>query len=480
MVKKVIKIYNNLNIGVKASFWFTFCNFFQKGISMLSIPIFTRLMNTEQYGMYSVYQSWYSILTIIVTLNLFAGVYNRGLVKYEDDRNGFTSSMLGLSFLATLVFFIVYLLKINFWTKVFELNSIYMITMFCEMLFVPAYLYWSARQRFEYKYITLVIVTIIVSLISPIIGIIAVKMSDNKAVARVLSYAVVQICVGIVFFIYIISKGKKIYVKDYWTYALGFNLPLIPHYLSQIVLNQADRIMISRIIGTNEAAIYSVAYNISLIMSLLTNAINLAFVPSLFNSLKSKKYENVKKNSTYIVLIAAGLTFVAILLGPELIKIFAPVEYYDAIWIIPPVSMSVYFIAVYGLFVNIEFYYEKTSYAMYVSVTGALINILLNWLFITKYGYMAAGYTTVFCYILFTIGHYLMYKYLNKRYLNKVDIVNTKIIFLISVSLIILMFLGIVLYNFLWLRYFLIMVLIIIGVINRNKILNVVKLVMSK
>ena len=238
--------------------------------------------------------------------------------------------------------------------------------------------------------------------------------------------------------------------------------------------------MISRIIGTNEAAIYSVAYNISLIMSLLTNAINLAFVPSLFNSLKSKKYENVKKNSTYIVLIAAGLTFVAILLGPELIKIFAPVEYYDAIWIIPPVSMSVYFIAVYGLFVNIEFYYEKTSYAMYVSVTGALINILLNWLFITKYGYMAAGYTTVFCYILFTIGHYLMYKYLNKRYLNKVDIVNTKIIFLISVSLIILMFLGIVLYNFLWLRYFLIMVLIIIGVINRNKILNVVKLVMSK
>ena len=105
MVKKVIKIYNNLNIGVKASFWFTFCNFFQKGISMLSIPIFTRLMNTEQYGMYSVYQSWYSILTIIVTLNLFAGVYNRGLVKYEDDRNGFTSSMLGLSFLATLVFF---------------------------------------------------------------------------------------------------------------------------------------------------------------------------------------------------------------------------------------------------------------------------------------------------------------------------------------------------------------------------------------
>lgn len=94
---------------------------------MLSVPIFTRLMTTDEYGVYSVYQSWYQILTVIVTLNLFAGVYNKGLVKYEDDKDRFTSSMQGLSTLTTIVFFFIYLIAIDFWTKIFELTPIYML-----------------------------------------------------------------------------------------------------------------------------------------------------------------------------------------------------------------------------------------------------------------------------------------------------------------------------------------------------------------
>ena len=293
----------------------------------------------------------------------------------------------------TILFFYIYLIAIDFWTKVFELTPIYMLSMFMELLLVPAYSYWSARQRFEYRYKGLVLVTVIMSLSSPIIGIAAVLSSNNKAFARVVSYAAVQACIGMIFFIYNIYKGKKIYIKEYWGYALAFNLPLIPHYLSQIVLNQADRIMISRIVGVSAAAIYSVAYNISLIMSLFTNAINSTFVPSLYNSLKKKEYDNIKKNSSYVVIIAAVLTALAMLFGPELIAIFAPTEYQAAVWIIPPVSMSVYFIAVYALFVNIEFYFEKTKYVMYVSVLGAALNVFLNWVFITKYGYIAAGYT---------------------------------------------------------------------------------------
>lgn len=480
VVDKLLNTYRNIGLGVKVSIWFTFCNFFQKGISMLSVPIFTRLMTTDEYGVYSVYQSWYQILTVIVTLNLFAGVYNKGLVKYEDDKDRFTSSMQGLSTFTTIVFFFIYLIAIDFWTKIFELTPIYMLSMFMELMFVPAYSYWSARQRFEYRYKGLVLVTVIMSLSSPIVGIIAVLGSNNKAFARVAAYAAVQACIGIIFFIYNNYKGKKVYVREYWKYALAFNLPLIPHYLSQIVLNQADRIMISRIVGVGAAAIYSVAYNISLIMSLFTNAINSTFVPSLYNSLKKNEYDNIKKNSSYVVMIAAVLTSLAMLFGPELIAIFAPAEYQAAVWIIPPVAMSVYFIAVYSLFVNIEFYFEKTKYVMYVSVLGAALNVLLNWIFITKYGYIAAGYTTVFCYLLFSAGHYLLNKYLSKKYLAGITIIDSKLIGTVTVALMIVMGAVLALYRVTVVRYGVILAIGLLAMVKKNKIVGILKTVLNK
>ena len=79
-------------------------------------------------------------------------------------------------------------------------------------------------------------------------------------------------------------------------------------------------------------------------------------------------------------MIVAVLTIVAMLFGPELIKIFATEEYYQAIWIIPPVAMSVFFNSIYSVFVNIEFYYEKTKYVMYVTVVLAGLNIVLNYI----------------------------------------------------------------------------------------------------
>ena len=54
--------YQSLSQPVKASLWFTVCNAVQKGISLVSTPIFTRMLTPEQYGVYTVYQSWYAII----------------------------------------------------------------------------------------------------------------------------------------------------------------------------------------------------------------------------------------------------------------------------------------------------------------------------------------------------------------------------------------------------------------------------------
>ena len=95
-VKTFYEGYLKMPDPAKASFWFMICTILQKGISMITMPIFTRIMSSEHYGIVSVYNAWYGILAIFATLNLSAGVFNKGMIKYEDDKANYMSSMLGL------------------------------------------------------------------------------------------------------------------------------------------------------------------------------------------------------------------------------------------------------------------------------------------------------------------------------------------------------------------------------------------------
>lgn len=472
--------YFSLQVGVRAALWFTICNLIQRSVAMITLPIFTRMLTTEQYGVFTVYQSWYNIVSIIVTLNLAGSVINNGMVKYADNRDKFISSMQGLSITVTAIFFIVYLCAMDFFNNLFNLSSIFVLTMFVQLLFEPAYLMWAQKQRYEYKYKNLLISTSVIAFFSPILGVIAVVSTDYKAEARTISFALVQICIGILFFIFQAIKGKSFFNKEIWKFALTFNLPLIPHYLSQIVLGQSDRIMIERMIGKPEAAMYGLVYNLATVITILLNAINSSFVPSLYQSIEDKKYKNIKSTSSFLFLFMTVLVCVFMLFGPELIFIFLAPEYSEAKWIFPPVAASIYFTFIYVIIINIEFYYEKTKYVMTVSVLGAILNIVLNLIFIKRFGYIAAGYTTVACYALFAVGHFALYKFIIKKKGIKEQLFDGKIIALLGLGIIGFNLISILLYNYDIVRYILIGVIGIVCLINYKKIIGLIKKALGK
>ena len=468
---KILSLYKNMSAPSKASIWFIICNVLQKAIALLATPIFTRLLTTEQYCVYSVYQSWYAIITIFATLNLYAGVYNNGMTKYPDDRPKLTSSLQSLSSVVTLCLFVVYLFNMDFWNNLFKLSTVFVLAMFVEVLFVPAFMFWSVGQRYDYKYKGIVVATLFMAVGSPIIGVLAVLSTDYKAEAYVLSFVFVQVIVGLFFYIYNLAKGKKVFDKKYWKFALVFSLPLIPHYLSMTLLNQADRIMISRYVGDSEAAIYSIAYTIATMMGFVTNAINNSFIPYTYKSIKEANYDGIRKNSNFLLILVGALCVIAMAFGPELVKIFATEEYYDAIWVMPPVAASVYFMFLYPLFANVEFYFEKTKFVMIASCVGALLNIVLNAIFIPIFGYYAAGYTTLVCYIVFSFAHYAFYKIIIKKELsNKNKFYDMGLIIGIS-SVVLLAMVGMTLtYKHIIIRYMVVLGLLLIGIFKRKRI----------
>lgn len=453
MSNKLLDKYKKIPEPVKASLWFTLCNVIQKGIAFLSMPIFTRIMTTAEYGEYTNYQAWYQIVSVFATLNLYYGVFNNGMTKYPDDRKRFTSGMTGLTTVLTVGLFAVYQIAPSYWNRMMDLSPLYVYAMFIELLFVPAFNFWAAKERYDYKYRKIVVVTMIIAFGSPALGVLTVMNTTYKAEARVLSYVFVQACIGLIFYIYNMAKGRSFFVKEYWKFALLFNIPLIPHYLSSQILNQADRIMIARMIGKSEQAIYSVAYSVGTLMQIVITAINSSFTPYMYKSIQKGEFEGVRKNSR-ITLTMVGLACIGVmLLGPEIIAVMASESFHDAIWVIPPVACAIFFKFLYPLFSTVEFYYEKTGFVMIASCIGAVANVILNYIFINIYGYFAAGYTTLFCYILYSLAHYVFQRRVAKEHEIKESMFDMGYIVLFSGFMLAAMTVTLFLYPHRFIRY---------------------------
>lgn len=399
--------YKKMGVQVKASIWYTGCNILQKGISFIVIPIYTRLLTTSEYGQYTVFQSWRDIILIFATLNLYCGVFTKAMVDYNDDRDAYTSSMQGLGSVITTILFFAYLALSGLWSRLFGMSKVTMILLFIYYYVYPAFSFWSVRQRVEYRYKKMVAVTLLVSVFTPILSVALLYFTSLRENAVIYGYLIVQIMVGAFFYILNFYRGKIFFNKRYWVHALKFNIPLIPHYLSLIVLGQADRIMIDKYCGSAEAGIYGLAYQVSMALNIVISAVNNAMVPWTYEKLKTTEYSLIKKNFRYICLFMMLMTVGVILIAPEIITILSTAEYMDAVWVIPAVAVSVYFTYCYGLFSNVEFYYGATQYVMVASSVGAILNVILNAIFIPLFGFIAAGYTTMVCYLCFMAMHYL-------------------------------------------------------------------------
>lgn len=470
MLIKIINKYKLLPVQIQASFWFFVCAFLQKGVSVLTTPIFTRLLTTTEYGQYSVFNSWLGITSVFVSLNLYYGVYVQGLVKFEDEKKAYSSSLQGLCLTLVLLWTIIYLLFHEFWNNIFSLTSLQSLCMLVLIWTTAVFNFWSVEQRVNYNYRELIVITIIVSIVKPVLGIFLVLNADDKVTARILGLAVVELIVYIRFFFRQMVEGRVFYQNKFWKYALQFNIPLLPHYLSTSVLNGADRIMIKKMVGDDVAGIYSLAYSISLLMTMFNTALLQTLEPWMYKKIKYKQTQDISRITYPALIIIAVVNLILIAFAPEVVSIFAPPEYCDAIWVIPPVTMSVYFMFAYSFFAVYEFYYEQTHYIAIATMSGALGNIVLNYIFINIFGYYAAGYTTLICYIIYTVLHYCFMRKISSKYLNNKQNYNTKMVLVISICFVLLGFVFLITYYNVVLRYCVIFIVTIGVYIKRGYI----------
>jgi len=468
-MKKLVRKWKQLPLPVKVSLAYVVCSIIQKGLAFFTLPLFSRMLTKEQYGQYTTFASWSSIIAIFITLNLQYGSFPTAMTKYEKDRDRYISSIEGICLLLTGTFLVIYLPFRGLVNKILKLPTPFVILMVLSILGETSLGFWYGKKRFEYKYKSVIAITLLYSLLSPALAFIAIRHYEEKGYARIAGYCIVTIFIGGIILLLNLAKGKKLYVSEYWKYALKFNIPLIVYYLSQTVFNQSDRLMIDHYCGEADVAVYGVAYNIAMVLMFVLTAINNAYVPWLYSMYKENKQSRNKRIGIYISLLMGVMILGIIWIAPEFIYIMAGKKYFEARWVVPPVAVSLFTYVFVAFSTNVEFYFEEKKALVKASIGSAVLNVVLNALFIPIYGYIAAAYTTLLSYVLFALYNYIeMRKVVRKNH--STDGYDWGALLRIYFAFLALAIIGMVLYDFRFIRIALMISVMLAGICFRKRV----------
>jgi O-antigen/teichoic acid export membrane protein len=399
------------NKVASAGIGYTVGNYLLKGINFLTIPIFTRLMTTEHYGIYSTYMTYDAIISVFIAFALHSSLKN-AKYKYNEKFDDYVSSILILP----VMFLAVLLVGVNVFcqpmSRLLELNRGILNVLFIHAFANSIVTIYNGKLGLDYKYQDFLKISFVntVSNLVLSLALMFTLYANERYMGRILGSALPLVVIAVVIYWKSFQKAKPRFNKEYWKFGLNYSLPIIPHGISQIILSSFDRIMIKNLVGTSEAGIYSLGCNIEQLVKITTTSLDTVWGPWFYERMNENDHESIKKCSTWY---AYGMfVFLSCLIfgAPEIVKIMGSEAYQDAKYVVIPLLACTFFTFLYTLPATVEYYYQKTKMIALGTMGAALLNIVLNYFCIKAFGYQAAAYTTLTAYVAYFVFHYLIAK----------------------------------------------------------------------
>ena len=392
-------------------------NIATKAIGFISIPVFTRLFTQADYGIVSVFGAYVGIFTVILSLNTYTAVARYYYEKTDDfgEFIGTTSILVGLIFGLTLPIYIIFYKQIASLMQLPGLLPLYLLFACLFAIIYSIYYQILVPQKRSKDAAT-------ISVSNGYIGFgIAVLFVYLLTENRYLGQIWATLLIGLVFSIYFMIKIRK-YSKfcfkiEHIKYIATYSFPLIPYALSGIILAQFDRIMINDIIDPAAAGLYSLGYNVGMLLLMVMGATLTALIPDFFKFMDNKEYDRLddlfKKIFSIVTIAALGL----VLLAKEIVIILADDKFHAGLSVVPIIVIGYVFYEMFYIYGMYPGYKKKTDtvFTSIVALIAGVSNIILNAIYIPKYGYIAAAYTTVASYFIMFLLAWLVAKFVLKE-----------------------------------------------------------------
>lgn len=398
---------------INAGIGYTVGNILIKGISFLTIPLYTRLMSTSEYGVYNTYVAYVGIVTFLVCLGLDPTLKNAE-VDYPNRKKTYLSTVYCLTFISFLILLLFSLTLGKGLGQCLDMEWILIVLMvlnaeaaaIINIYNIKLSLSFSSKNYLKISFFQ----TITGVLLS--VALMLTFYNEKRYMGRIVGTLFPALLVaGVVVAKAVLSLPKeKRFDRGMARYSLKLGLPLVPHLLSQILNAQFDRIMISSMIGYAESGIYSFACNIAIIFQIVYQSLDTVWSPWFFQKMAQEDYKSVVKVSKKYVLLGTFFAMGLMTISREFIVLFSDEKYWAGMQIAPILILGYYFLFLYTLPTGVEYYTKNTKYMAFGSVITAIINIILNYFAIGRFGYEAAAYTTLISYLVLFVLHWRIYR----------------------------------------------------------------------
>jgi O-antigen/teichoic acid export membrane protein len=365
-------------------------------IPFLIMPVLTRHLTPTDYGIVSMLAVLVGIANSFVGLNLHGAISVRYFDRAHPDMARYIGNLLLpllVSAVAAALLLWLFAGPISSFTA-FPRGWLSVVVVLAAGQFVPLVLLslWQAQNK-PYHYGTFHILQTAVNIGLTLLLVVSLGLDwQGRVIAQTSTVAIFAIIAA-----FILWRGGWVrfsYDRADMVHALRFGVPLIPHALGGIVMSQTDRIFITKMVGIADTGIYTVGFQMGMIIELLASSFNKAYVPWLFQRLAEndtkKKREIVKFTYLYFAGIL-GFALLLTLIAPWFLSFFVGPKFAGASRYIAWIAIGFAFRGMYYMVTNYVFYAAATHILAWVTFASAVANIVMNYVLITLNGAVGAA-----------------------------------------------------------------------------------------
>ena len=367
-----------------------------KIVPFLLLPVLTRYLSPSDYGIISMFFVLTSILGIVMTVETNTAIGVFFFKKSHDDLKVFIANVIIIISILTTITLLFSMIFEDMLAKLLALPLEWIIlgvVVTLSQFFTTINLVlWQSEHNAIPTGVYQVSQTLVNVSLSLVL-IIGLKMGwEGRLIA--ISFA------SIIFGMYSLRLlFKRDYVKikfdkESCKEAFSFGVPLLPHALSVWFRTGIDRIFLTTFISAAATGMYTVAFQIASVLSIISVALNKAFVPYLYKKLNNINDLEKRKLVSYSYLYFLALLIIAFLLSilaPYIIKYFLGEAFSDSQKYIRLLAFSFAFQGMYLMVVNYILYMKKTASLSYITISISILHIVLCYVLIKANGLIGAS-----------------------------------------------------------------------------------------
>lgn len=393
-------------------------NIATKALLFISIPIYTRLLSVEEYGIVNVFMSTIYVAAVLLTLNteVAIGRYYFDTKDIEEFKR-FVGSSVNLTTLIMIITSILFLIFVKPISEKLSFDSFLTISILPVALYSIIYSIFEQIYNPMFQSKKIAVVSSVKTYLAFALSIVfIIMMKENKYMGYVWGNILAMVLLSVYLFKQIKPYYTFCFSRQHIKYIFNYCLPYLPYSLSGVILAQFGRLFISNESGFEKAGVYSFASNISMIMLVLIMVVHQAWNPYYFRYMNEDDRRSIDADYDLIWRATLIIGIAICLFGQEIGWLMGGAEYWQSLHILPVLVTGYVFYQWAYVYMRNSGYAKKTIWNAIAVISGGFLNIIFSYLLMPLYHEL--GVAIAFCasYMEILLVSYIANKYILKIY----------------------------------------------------------------